>query len=429
MASKKNRGKRRRKASPGGKRTRTDKHGSSRNLTRRDVLKYALYGGLGAAAIGGGAWWWTRRRKSYPNMFLIVIDTLRRDAVGCYGNSLGVTPRIDEIAAEGVRFGRAIAASGWTLPSMATLLTGTFPTIHGGQRIVKHKSMWQTPTIRRDVPTAAEIFKKNGFGNTFALANNAFTSPLLGLNRGFDAYNHRHAYSNTLRRSDENIDTTLKMLRAHRNESNFAFLHLFDPHLSYDPPPAYKAKFTNGRTHPPPPLINGQCRAIQTNPNEPPKKEDINYVKGVYYGEVNFVDVHVGRFVDALKKMNLYEQATLVITADHGEEFWDHNGFEHGHSLYDELTRVPMILKLPSDVQPARREIGAQVRHIDVAPTLFDLAGIEKPVSFEGESLLPLILGETEETDRIAYCENTLYGSQKRSWSTGRYKCVYDDDP
>jgi arylsulfatase A-like enzyme len=400
---------------------------SSKNLTRRDVLKRALYGGLGVAAAGAGAWWaWPRKRQ--PNMVLIVIDTLRRDALGCYGNSLGITPRIDEIAAEGVKFERTIASSSWTLPSIATLLTGTFPTIHGGQRIVEGDSKWQTPTIRKDVPTAAEIFKKNDFNNTFALANNVFTSPLLGLNRGFDVYDHKHAYSRSLRRSDENIDIALKTLRSRRNESNFVFLHLFDPHLYYDPPEGYKTKFTNGRSDPPPPLHRWMCQGMRRGKGKerkPPIPEDIDYIKGVYYGEINFVDVHIGRFVDALKRMGLYEQTTLVITADHGEEFWDHGWFEHGHTLYEELTRVPMIVKLPSAVPPAKQVIKSQVRHIDVIPTLFDLAGIEKPASFEGESLLPLIHARAKEDHRIAFCENTLYGPQTLSWSTGHYKCIY----
>jgi arylsulfatase A-like enzyme len=400
------------------------------NLTRREVLKYALYGGLGVAAAGAGAGaWWAYACKRPRNMILIVIDTLRRDALGCYGNTLGITPRIDEIAAEGVKFERAIASSSWTLPSIATLLTGTYPTIHGGQRTIIDDTICLTPTIRKDVPTAAEIFKENGFDNTFGLANNVFTGPLRGFNRGFDVYDHRQAFSKTLRRSDENIDIALKMLRSHRDESNFCFLHLFDPHLDYDPPPGYKTKFTNGRNDPPPPLRTKECRSMQANKKEPPAQEDVDYVKGVYWGEVNFVDFHIGRFVDVLKEMGLYDQTTLVITSDHGEEFWDHNGFEHGHTFYDELTRVPLIVKLPSATYSAKQVIKSQVRHIDVVPTLFELAGIEKPASFEGESFLPLILGQTEETDRVAFCENTLSGSQKLSWSTGRYKYIYDTDP
>ena len=306
---------------------------------------------------------------------------------------------------------------------MASLLTGTWPTIHGA----RGKGATLT-AVRQDVPTAAETLKKGGFDNTLALANCAFMSPLLNLGRGFDVYDSRHAYNREIRRADETVTAALKMMHDHRSESNFLFVHLFDPHLDYDPPGGYETKFTGGRTTPPPPLSMRECRAMQPGRNAPPMKADVNYVKGVYYGEVSFVDAQVGRLVDGLKEMGLYDRTTVAITSDHGEEFWEHGGFEHGHTLYDELIRIPLILKLPGGMQPAKHAVEAQVRHVDVMPTMFDLAEIDQPASFVGKSLVPHVMGQSDD-DLIAFAESTLYGSEKLSWRTGRFKYIYDLNP
>lgn len=381
---------------------------------------------LAVGAVAAGGWFALRWPFNPPvkhNVVVMVIDTLRRDALGCYGNPRGLSPRIDAIAAEGIRFDRAISTSGWTLPAVASLLTGAWPTVHGGLG----KKTALTP-IRDELPTAAECFRESGF-NTLGVANAAFVSPLLHLDRGFDVYDHRHAYNWEIRRADESIDTALRLMRAHQEESNFVFIHLFDPHLDYDPPPGYVTKFTGGRQEPAPPLSMKMCLAMEGNDgDQPPAPQDVDYVEGVYYGEVNFVDVHVGRLVDELKAMGMYERTTLIITADHGEEFWEHNGFEHGHTLYDELIRIPLIMKLPAAVRPVKGVISGQVRLLDVMPTVFDLLGMETPPSFVGRSLMPFVMGQQQE-DLIAFSESTLYKGDKLSWRTDRYKYVYDLNP
>lgn len=392
--------------------------------TRRHFLKAA--GGIGLVAMGTGIWGiahYSARQRIKQNIIVIVIDTLRRDALGCYGNPVGVSPRIDAIAEESVRFNRAISSSGWTLPSIASLLTGAWPTIHGALG----KGPYQTP-LRSEVPTAAEIFKKNRF-KTLGIANVTLLSPTLQLSRGFDVYDHQHSYDWKIRRADETIDTVLKMIRKNSKKSNFVFIHIFDPHINYDPPPGYKTTFTMGRREPAPPLSKEQCIAMQTdNGNNPPSQADIDYIKGVYYGEVNFVDVHIGRLVEELKEMDIYDDSTMVITSDHGEEFWEHGGFEHGHAVFDELTRVPLIIKLPSTIQPVKHIVQAQVRTLDVMPTLFNLAEIGKPPSFVGQSLIPFIMGQTRE-DQIAFSESTCFGSEKKCLRTEQYTYIYDLNP
>jgi arylsulfatase A-like enzyme len=204
-------------------------------------------------------------------------------------------------------------------------------------------------------------------------------------------------------------------------------IHLFDPHLSYDPKAGYRTKFTAGRFRPPLPLTHDCCLSMQTNNGkDPPLPADIQYIKGVYYGEISFVDEQIGRLVGELKALGIYDNTTLVVTADHGEEFWDHGGFEHGHTLYDELLRVPLIIKFPARLRPIKRVVNAQVRVLDVMPTVFDLLGIKQPETFVGESLIPLVMGKTSE-DRFTFGESTLYGEDKLCWRNADYTYIRTD--
>ena len=366
---------------------------------------------------------WRILARSPYHVVLVVIDTVRRDALGCHGHPQDPTPYIDALAADGVRFDTAISTSGWTLPAIGSLVTGTWPTIHGGLG----KQVVLTP-LREEVPTLAEIRKEWDF-TTLGFANAAFVSPMLGFDRGFDVFDHRHAFNWEIRRADETIRDALSAMRERQSEPCFVFIHLFDPHLDYDPPPGYAARFTGGRAEPALPLSMQKCMDLKTNGGEdPPGPVDVAYVKGVYQGEINFTDVHLGRLVDELKKMGIYDRTILIVTADHGEEFWEHRGFEHGHTLYDELIRIPLVVKLPTDIAAAARVVDAQVRILDVAPTILELLGIEKPESFAGESLMPLIMGQSSE-DRIAFAESTLYGSDKLAWRGRRYKYIVDVNP
>jgi arylsulfatase A-like enzyme len=354
------------------------------------------------------------------NVILLIIDTVRGDALGCYGNPLQPSPHIDAVAADGVRFERAISTSGWTLPSVASLLTGTWPSIHGGMGKVT-----KLTTIRDEVPTAAEIMKNAGF-RTLGFANAAFVSPMLHLDRGFDVFDHKYTYNDNYRRADETIAAVLPLLEEHRSGANFIMIHLFDPHLNYGAPPPYRFKFTGGRKLPAPPLDLDACLELMTNDGEnPPNEEDIQYITNLYTGEINFADAQVGRLMDRLRELGMYDESMIIITADHGEEFWEHDGFEHGHTLYDELVHVPLIIKYPESITPVRNTVDTQVRLIDVMPTVFAWLGIEQPESFIGESLTPLALGEAG-GHRGAYCESTLYGKDRIAWHGPRFKYILE---
>lgn len=349
---------------------------------------------------------------------VLLLDTVRFDALGCYGHPNAPTPNIDAIAADGVRFEEAISTSGWTLPAVGSLLTGTWPTVHGGLG----KSTRLTP-IRDEIPTGPEVLEAHGF-KTLAVANAAFVSPLLHLDRGFDVFDHQYTYNWDTRRADVSIDVAIDLLSKHRGHSRFLLVHLFDAHLDYDPPGAYASLYAEGRTKPPAPLTHDNCLSLQMG-DDPPSDADIDYVKALYEGEIAFMDAQIGRFVEELKARDAYDDGTIIVIADHGEEFWEHRGFEHGHTLYDELVHIPLIVKLPSSVEVGTHTVAKQVRIVDIMPTIFDLLEIDSPPSFAGRSLMPLIRGESD-ADRAAFCESTLYGANRIAWRTDPYKYIID---
>jgi arylsulfatase A-like enzyme len=356
-------------------------------------------------------------RDDLAPVIVVVIDTWRHDTFGeLDADGRSITPRIDQLADGAVRFQQAISSSGWTLPSVASILTGTWPTVHKA----RGKGSWLTP-ITPDLPTAAEVFREAGY-RTLAVANAAYLSRFLGLDRGFDEFNHRHAYNDRIRRADRAVDDALAMLDS-SDRPPFLLLHLFDSHLDDDPPSDTRGRYTDGLEGPPPPLSMRQCRTLG-DPSHPDAASNIEYIRALYHEEVAFLDQEIGRLVDELVTRDVWDRCLFVITADHGEEFWDHGGFEHGHTLYDELVHVPLIVKLPGS-RAAGTVIDTPVRVLDLMPTLFDATDLETPVSFVGQSLLPLIDG-AEEEERAILCESILHGEEQVAIRRGRYKLIVE---
>jgi len=248
---------------------------------------------------------------------------------------------------------------------------------------------------------------------------------MLGMDRGFDVFNHRYSYNWDMRRAGETINAAINELRRRRSSAGFYFIHLFDAHLDYNPPTEYALKYTGGRLDPPLPMTLDAVLDLQTGANGqgPPLPADADYVRGLYQGEVSFVDSQIGRFIDELTSLGLYEEATIIVTSDHGEEFWDHDGFEHGHTLYDELVLIPLIIKFPASMELTGRVVTPQVRLLDVMPTVFDNLDVTSPESFIGQSLMPVIRGDSK-TDRNAFAESTLYGAPLIALRGPSYKFI-----
>lgn len=361
----------------------------------------------------------TRECREGQALILVIIDTCRRDSLGCWGSPRETTPNIDAWARDAVRFDTATAESCWTLPSVASILTSTFPTLHGGSG----KGL-KLQRIREELPTGPEILREKGL-TTHAVINCAFLSPALGVGRGFCTYDYEGAYNNRIRRADQTVDAALEVLRKHPGGDIFLLIHFFDPHLNYEPPSPYDERFTGGYAGPFR-TIDQKLLDDLMHGNLIPGEPERNYLRSLYDGEIAFVDEQFSRLAAGIRALGFYPKATLVLTSDHGEEFWDHGGFEHGHSLYDELIRVPLIIKFPEDIVPARRVVKSPVRLIDVMPTLFEIAGVAEPETFEGDSLLPYVTELEEPAGRPSFSEGTLYGTDKLSLRKGEYKYILD---
>lgn len=351
---------------------------------------------------------------------LVLVDTLRRDSLSCYGGARP-TPAIDALAAEGVRFEQAISSSGWTLPAVASILTGVAPPVHRA----RGKNTRLTP-ISPDVPTGAELLDAAGV-RTLAFTNAAFVNRLLGLTRGFEFESHEHAYNHEIRRADATIDAALAQLAKDDGRPTFCLIHLFDPHLDYDPPGEFAQRYVEPGAAPRRALQWQDCSRVLPGQSETVTPEHAARVRAAYDAEIAFVDAEIGRFVAELGRRGDLARTTIVVTADHGEEFWEHGAFEHGHSLYDELVRVPLIVRTPGS--SARGQVlDAQVRTLDILPTVFEVFGLPEAPGFEGRSLFSLVRGGDSEP-RTVVLDGTLYGRDKAALRTESHKLILERAP
>jgi len=336
------------------------------------------------------------RGNDIPLVILIFVDALRTDALACYGNDAIDTPAFDRLAADSVVFERAVAPSPWTVPSMATVMTGVSPWVH---RVTK-----PSRDIPDALPTLAERMRAGRY-TTAAIGRNKFLCRGR-FERGFERfefYPRRRAGSpiaDTLGRawrktrreegSTEDLATfATRWLTDHRDEDAFLWLHFFDPHMPYDPgaellpdgkmPPRIGPRFSS-------------VRAVRAGRFVPTPDEKA-WIEGLYLGEVRLVDAHLGRLLDHLQQLGLYDDALIVLTSDHGEEFWEHDGWEHGHTLYDEVLRVPLMVKLPGAARSDR--VQAPVALGSLMPTLLQLCGLTREDElFSYPSLAPMLHGD-----------------------------------
>ena len=315
-----------------------------------------------------------------PNVLFIVIDTLRADRLGSYGNQRELTPFLDAVAAKATVFPTAYAASSWTVPSVMSMFTACLPTRHGvgfGDRLDPSQ------------PVLAEILAHGGY-RTGAFVANPLLSAATGFARGFDAFTVLPGTGGGTAESVRAASLAWLDGSAGDQKPVFLYLHYMEPHWTYSPPKVYEERFASSP-------LSGQARAYfmrklgrlfrQRSRHEALEAftcQELESLESLYDAEVAWLDAELGRLLADLDRRHFLDNTIVVITSDHGEEFLDHGYFWHERALYEESVRVPLIIRLPG--QGENRIVTRPVSLVDLAPSLLELLGVPPPPALAGHS-------------------------------------------
>jgi len=326
-------------------------------------------------------------QKSLPtgdrglNVLVITLDTIRADRLGAYGNTRVRTEFVDGLAERGVVFDRCIAPTPLTLPSHTSLFTGTYPVFHG----VRDNGNYVVP---QQLTTMAELLKGAGY-RTGAFVGAFVLSSRWGLDQGFETYTEPKggydpalvSFAEVQRRAEEVVDDALAWLKKESTQPFYAWVHLYDPHLPYDPPPAFAREY----------------------PEDP------------YLGEVAYADTQLGHLQDYLQSSGLDSRTLVVFAGDHGEGLGDHGELDHGLLLYQTTARAALIITHPAMTSGGARRPEV-VSLVDILPTIAEAVGLPLPESVQGQSLWPLIGGDGFFDEKPVYAE-THYPKLHFGWS------------
>lgn len=346
-----------------------------------------------------------------PHILLVSIDSLRGDHLSANGYrsatnpDRATSPRMDALAAEGVRFERFLSSTSWTLPAHMTLLTGLPDPVHGVTDITQRLDPMRT--------TLAEAFGAAGY-ETAGFFSGPNLHPYYGFAQGFDIYENCASYKVELEAFGDSgniammdvhekshrdisgprvVETWGQWLenRASQDRPSFSFVHLWDAHYDFVPPkefdvfdPAYRG------------AIDG-THFLESEKGGALSPRDLRHWLALYDGEILSVDAQIGAMLDKLESLGLADNTLVVVTSDHGDEFKEHGAKGHQSTLYDEVVRVPLILRWP-DRLPAGAVVRGTAGLVGLAPTLCDLAGLPPLTESRAESLRPM--WEGQDTDR-----------------------------
>ena len=375
-----------------------------------------------------------------PNVLLISIDTLRADHLSSYGYERGTSPRLDALAAEGVRFADCVSTTSWTLPSHLSLLTGLEISAHG----VCDDRLWNRPEgagLPLRGTFAAEVLSAAGW-RTAGFYSSLFLEAHWGFAPGFELYErvgHTIHSSTELRerflalqeagdvealerwrdeRPEEleaegpkahlGVDRTIEWLeeweRAESGDPFFVFLHLFDVHDNYVPPPPFDELFDPDYDGP----IDGRRITEPDSLVQPDMpRRDLEHLIALYDGEIAWVDSQLGRLFDWLDEAGLADDTLVVVTSDHGEEFFEHGNKVHRNNLAREVLHVPLLMRWPGEL-PAGLVVPDAVSLVDVSSTIYSLLDVAEPPGLSGIDLTPSFAG-TALPDRDLVSELYLF--------------------
>ena len=439
-----------------------------KRLSRRQFLKGAAAGTLLATPVSILIRNQSDRPRlqadaDHPNIILLTIDALRADHLSCYGYPKPTSPNIDRLAAEGVQFKHAVSTAPWTFPAFSAIHTSMYPSELGVSAFNVPLTQIYRERLDSLRVTLAEALREQGY-RTQAVVTNPWLFPEFGFSQGFDGYTvvdrqHAHDYdvvlSDTLVgqltghaepadaalrglyealmgptgqpvwdvRADRVTAEVLNWLDANHQDRFFLWVHYIDPHYPFSPPAAYRPSI---------PGVSDERLDYLGSYNEDDiytgrarlRPADREAIVALYDGEIRYVDHYIGQVLNRLDALGLRDNTLLTLSADHGEEFWEHGGYQHGHSLYNELLHVPLIIRGPRGFE-SPRQVDTVVRHVDIAPTLIEIAGGTFHAEARGANLLPL-LSAGSQTPHIAFSEGLFLTAEKKTIRDGDRKLIYD---
>ncbi len=359
------------------------------------------------------------RNPGNINIILISIDTLRADHLGCYGYGRNTSPNIDELASDSAVFLNTYSLSPWTLSSHVSMMTSLIEAHHQVSR--------EFEKISPSLVTLADTLRKSGVYCS-AVTGGGYVSYLYGFSKGFNQYIQ---HNEGIRRNSQATWTFKRAsnwIDKNKDKNFFLFLHTYQPHTPYSCPQPYNSMFLDkdAKWQYIDYLLHlGGAEGI-FNPHS---EKEMKNIIDLYDGEIRFTDEELIKpLLQKLKELGIYRKTMLVFTGDHGEEFYDHSGWFHGHSLYNEILKVPLIIKFPKNKFAGRR-IENVVRLTDIMPTILNEIDFETDgLKLDGKSLMPVIKGkEKKERVFVAYKADNVFNShipEKYAINSGRYKLV-----
>lgn len=366
------------------------------------------------------------------NLVLVSFDALQAAHVGSLGYARDVTPTIDAMARQGFSFSNAISAASWTVPSSMSWFTGVMPSEHGlvNKFAVYDSQVQKLSRLDELAPglvTLAEVFRANGYA-TGGFTGNAGVSGAFGYAQGFDTYFFEKGKFGSMATS---ATEALKWLRKIDGRKFFLFLHGYDAHGQSVPAGGFDYRFADEK-------YDGRYTGAAREQEELREQglaagrvslrpEDVEFWRAIYDEKIQRVDGIFRQFLEELDKLGLAENTVFILTSDHGTEFYEHGRFDHGFSLYNELIRVPLVIRLPGNVQG--RTVEDTVSSLDVMPTILDLLDLRVPPEvggrLRGASLVPAMRGEPVGRDVFSETDYRQYTYKRAIITKEGQKFIY----
>jgi len=348
------------------------------------------------------------------NVVVYLIDTLRADHLGCYGYPRDTTPNIDRFASQAVLFEDAQAQSPWTRPSVASIFTGLWPQAHNVND--------DPDALSEDAWTLPEAFRDLGYETAAFVANGNVTEHS-GFGQGFDYFEYLQVQNAPLTRATD-VNAALVRWLDSRNAQTplFLYLHTIDPHAPYAAPEPFRSHF--GRAVGDSSIGSMEALVELSTSGQSVDDVTIDDIRDLYDAEVAANDHAFGALTDLLRARGLFDDSVIVVVSDHGEEFFDHGDWQHGHSLHVETLHVPLLVRLPGGQNAGR--VPGLIEHVDIMPTLLRLAGSKDPrvLGLDGRALLDELNGRASATDTSAVAHMKLRGRTATSLIEGRWKAI-----